>query len=126
MAKSQLPQRLDLRILALYIERDMLNVEQKKYLATAIRAVAEGESAADSFGIKRAPNRPKAERTRQIVTDIFLLTGPSWGDYAGVSITTAIHQVADGLSLSSRTVKNAYYSPDGKKILQELTPRPTK
>jgi hypothetical protein len=32
MAKSQLPNALDLRILALYIERDMLSLDQKVYV----------------------------------------------------------------------------------------------
>jgi len=121
MAKSQLPNALDLRILALYIERDMLSLDQKEYLANALRAVASGDSAAVSFGVKRAPHRPESYMTEYIVSSIFSLTQPRWNNSV-VSVTTAIDTVAKDLKKSPRTVSNAYYSKKGKEVLKQLTP----
>jgi hypothetical protein len=120
MSKSPHPRALDLRIWAGKLERNLLDPEESRYIATLLRRVAGGESFDEVLGVKRVAHRPSRNTIQHYVEQVYGLSQPLYDGKPGMSVEAAIKEVAQRVKVDFETVKQAYYSKAGRTHLRSI------
>ncbi len=121
MRKSQLPYRLQLRLLAVAVETGTLSQDEGKLLATLLRGLGEGESVEKILGLPIKRGRPRSARPDSLVWDVAVLMRPKEHGGEGLSKAKAIEEVAGLTATPYALIEEHYRSARGKEIRKAVT-----
>lgn len=120
MKKQISPARMTLRVIAGKIEMGTLGEAERKGLATLLRALGDGKTVDELFGIKTPAHRAKGTALEQRIFDVEVLRLPIAHGGENMSKNDAIAKVALLNHVEIGTIEDDFKSARGKAIRQQV------
>jgi len=115
--KNGFPQyRFPLRVIAGKLANGSITQDERVALVKFLRALAEGQTAAEVLGVKNPPHRQKNWGLEQRIFDVAVLQLPKKYGGSGLNKDLAIEEVAKANHKTYQTIADDYKSDRGKKM----------